>query len=210
MIVTLEDVQAALALDPFDAAAAHHMMAPLTRQMERPSELTGKARVASVLLLLYVRADALNFVLTRRRDDMNSHAGQVAFPGGRKEPHETPAAAALRETFEEIGVLPTAVTIIGQLASIWIPPSDFFVTPYVGWVPNGDQLAFKPAEAEVAEIIEVPVSHLLQPNTIKQGTIQRDDFHFDVPYFDVDGRMVWGATAVMLSEFVERLRLVIP
>lgn len=209
MIVTLEDVQAALALNPFDAAAAHYIMAPLTRQMERPSDLAGAARIASVLLLLYVREDALHLVLTRRRDDMNSHAGQVAFPGGRKEPHETPAAAALRETFEEIGVLPTAVTIIGQLASIWIPPSDFIVTPYVGWVPDGDRLAFKPAASEVAEIIEVPVSHLLHPTTIKEGSIQRDDFHFNVPYFDVDGQMVWGATAVMLSEFVERLRLVI-
>lgn len=208
-MVTLKDVQTALALNPFDVSAAHVLMAPSIRGRTRPAGMPGEARVSSVLLLLYCRHDELCLVLTRRRDDLNSHAGQVAFPGGSKEQHETTEATALRETYEEVGVPPTAVTIIGRLESIWIPPSDFFVYPFVGWVENGARLTFKPAASEVAEILEVPVAHLLNPDTIKEGTIQRDDFFFTVPYFDVEGHMVWGATAVMLSEFVERLRRVL-
>jgi len=205
----MEDVQAALALDPFDVAAAHHTMAPLARGTNRPVELSGEARIGSVLLLLYCHDEELCLVLTQRRDDMNSHAGQISFPGGSKEQHETIEAAALRETFEEVGVPPTAVTIIGKLATIWIPPSDFVVHPFVGWVENGERPRFKPSDAEVAEILEVPVTHLLDPDTTKEGIIERESYRFNVPYFDVEGRMVWGATAIMLSEFVERLRLVL-
>jgi 8-oxo-dGTP pyrophosphatase MutT (NUDIX family) len=208
-MITLEDVRAALALNPFDASVAHRIMAPLSRGNERPAEWEGEARIGSVLLLLYCHADELYLVLTRRRDDLNSHAGQISFPGGSKEGNETLAEAALRETSEEIGIPPLAVSLIGQLATIWIPPSDFFVHPFVGWIKNGERPLFTPAAGEVAEILEVPLHHLLDPATKKEGTIQRDNYRFEVPYFDVEGNMVWGATAVMLSEFVERLRSVI-
>jgi 8-oxo-dGTP pyrophosphatase MutT (NUDIX family) len=207
--IILQHVQAALALTPFDSGAAHGLMAPLTRQNARPSDLPGTARKGSVLLLLYSHQGELHLVLTRRRDDMNSHAGQVSFPGGRQEVGETLQEAALRETYEEVGVLPTAVTILGELTTIWIPPSDFQVHPFVGWVDDQRRPSFLPAENEVAELLEVPLSHLLNPTNCKEGTIERQNYRLTVPYFDVEGHMVWGATAVMLSEFLERLRSVI-
>lgn len=211
-MITLEHIKAALTLASFDAESAHFLMAPLagrTDRAARPAEMEGEARIGSVLLLLYCHQKELYLVLTRRRDDLNSHAGQISFPGGRKDEGETAVEAALRETHEEVGVDPTAVSIIGQLATIWIPPSDFFVHPFVGWIANGERPVFIPSESEVDQILEVSVRHLLDPQTKKTGIIKRENFQFEVPYFDVDGRMVWGATAVMLSEFVERLRAVL-
>lgn len=209
MRIRLQDVKAALELDPFDSQTAHRLMAPLTRQAIRPPDLPGRPREGCVLVLLYCHAGDLHLLLTRRRDDMSSHAGQVSFPGGRREAAETPAEAALRETHEEVGVPPTAVAILGQLTPIWIPPSDFHVYPFVGWVHSGERPTFRPAMQEVAAILETPLAHLLAETSRKEGTIQRDGYRFEVPYFDVEGHMVWGATAVMLSEFVERLRLVL-
>jgi 8-oxo-dGTP pyrophosphatase MutT (NUDIX family) len=207
--ITLQQVKAALALSPFDSVAAHGLMAPLTRPNVRPSDLPGAARMGSVLLLLYDHQGELHLVLTRRRDDMNSHAGQVSFPGGRQEVGETLVETALRETYEEVGVLPSAVTILGELTTIWIPPSDFQVHPFVGWMRDGVRPSFLPAQTEVAELLEVPLSHLLNPGNRKEGVIERQNLRMTVPYFDVAGHMVWGATAVMLSEFLERLRFVI-
>lgn len=206
--ITLQEVQAALALMPFNSAAAHSLMAPLIRQNLRPADLPGTARMGSVLLLLYCNQGELQLALTRRRDDLNSHAGQISFPGGRREAAETLVEAALRETHEEVGVPPTAVTILGELATIWIPPSDYQVHPFVGWVHSGERPSFHLAVREVAELLEVPLRHLLQPENRKEGVIQRQAYQMTVPYFDVEGHMVWGATAVMLSEFLERLRTV--
>ncbi|MCP4359790.1 MAG: CoA pyrophosphatase [Chloroflexi bacterium] len=207
--VTLQDIQTALNLTSFDTPAAHQLMAPLNRQIQRPKNQSGNARVGSVLLLLYCHRGSHHLALTRRRDDLNSHAGQISFPGGKHEPGETIKVAALRETYEEIGVPPTAVTLIGDLTTIWIPPSDFRVHPFVGWVHSGARPSFTLAKDEVAELLEVPLTHLLNPAARKEGPMQIRGAQFTVPYFDVEGYKVWGATAVMLSEFIERLRVVI-
>ncbi len=207
--VTLSHIQAALALAPFDSQAAHYLMAPLTRPATRPVDLPGKARIGSVLLLLYCHQEELYLALTRRRDDLNSHAGQISFPGGRAEAGETLAVAALRETEEEVGVRPSTITILGELTPIWIPPSDFEVHPFVGWVDSGVRPSFHLAENEVAELLETPLNYLLHPDSRREGVIERQGYRLTVPYFDVNGHMVWGATAIILSEFLERLRLVI-
>jgi len=206
--ITLSHIQAALALASFDSQAAHYLMAPLTRPANRPADLPGAARIGSVLLLLYCHQEELHLALTRRRDDLNSHAGQVSFPGGRAEADETLAEAALRETEEEVGVRPSTITILGELTPIWIPPSDFQVHPFVGWVHSGVRPSFQLAENEVAELLETPLSYLLHPDSRREGVIERQGYRLTVPYFDVEGHMVWGATAIILSEFLERLRSV--
>ncbi len=204
-MISLDDIRAALAVENFDVLAAHRSMVPMARNNKRPSNLEGSARVGAVLLLLYCKQESLHIVLTRRRDDLNSHAGQISFPGGRREPQETLPQTALRETEEEIGVSPTAITLLGTLTDIYIPPSDYEVHPFVGWYHNGKRPSFQPAVTEVAEILEVPLSHLLNPTTRKTGPWEFRGMKITVPYYDVDGHMVWGATAVMLSEFLGRL-----
>lgn len=166
-------------------------------------------RIGAVLVLLYVRDKELYLVLTKRRDDLHSHAGQISFPGGRHEESETLLATALRETEEEVGVPGTAVQSLGQLTTIYIPPSGFLVHPFVGWYQNGGPPKFTPSEDEVAQIIEVPLSTLLDPKTAVAEPWDFKGHEVMVPYFAVQGHKVWGATAIMLSEFVERLREVI-
>jgi len=205
---TLQNIQAALDLESFDVLAAQQLMIPRIRRNERPPEMQGEPRVGGVLLLLYCYQQQMHVVLTRRRDDLNAHAGQISFPGGRREAGETAVQTALRETYEEIGVPPADISILGELTSIYIPPSDFEVHPYVGWVHNGERPSFTPQISEVAEIIETPLSHLMQPESRRSEPWEFRGSQVTVPFFDVDGHKVWGATAIMLSEFLERLRTV--
>ena len=205
--ITLSDVQAALQLSSFDVQAAHERMSPRMRPRVREYARQGNPRVGGVLLMLYCLDNELHFVLTRRRDNLNSHAGQISFPGGKQEPGEGVQQTALRETREEVGIPETAVSIIGQLSQIYIPPSDFEVHPFVGWYKNG-RPQFLPDTSEVAEIIEVPVAHVLDPATRVEEPWDFRGQQITIPFFDVNGHKVWGATAIMLSEFVERLRVV--
>jgi len=205
-LIALKDIQNALKLPGFDVEEAHGLMMPQMRPSVRGPNRQGKARVGGVLLLLYCLNEELHLVLTRRREDLNAHGGQISFPGGRQEPGELLCVTALRETYEEVGIPETAVSLIGQLSQIYIPPSDFEVHPFVGWYENGRPQFFHNRD-EVAEILEVPLSHLLNPNTRREEPWDFRGQQITVPFFDVDGHKVWGATAIMLSEFIERLRV---
>ncbi len=203
---TLADVKQALNLPEFDAAAAHQKMSPITRPIRRPDSIPGQARLGGVLILLYCFQEELYLVLTRRREDLNNHAGQISFPGGKHEADESLQETAVREAHEEIGVNPSGITILGQLTPLYVLPSDFEVHPTVAWYANGERPKFYPSDDEVAEILEVPLRHLLQPDTRVEELWTLRGHDVMVPFFAVDGHKVWGATAMMLSEFVERLR----
>ncbi len=208
MDLTTAVIRQALALPDFDVQPAHYHMMPVDRKrQQRPPQMPGEPRVAGVLLLLYCHNQTMHLVLTRRRDDLNAHAGQISFPGGRQEAGETAVQAALRETEEEIGVPSKDISILGELTSIYIPPSDFEVHPFVGWAKDGKRPYFVPEVREVAEIIEVPLTYLLEPNTREVGPMLVRGASYTVPFYNIDGRhKVWGATAILLSEFLERLR----
>jgi 8-oxo-dGTP pyrophosphatase MutT (NUDIX family) len=207
MHCSLDDVRAALELPEFDGHAAQQHMMPLARARFRPDEREGTPRQGAVLLLLYCRDDELHLVLTRRRDDLNSHPGQVSLPGGRQDPPETLAETALRETEEEIAVPPETVRLLGRLTPLYISPSDFEVQPFVGIYTGDGRPAFVPNPGEVAAIIEVPLDHLLDQSLRTEELWQLRGVDVTVPFFQLDGYKVWGATAMMLSEFAERLRV---
>ena len=145
-------------------------------------------------------------MLTLRRHDLNAHAGQVSLPGGRLEPGEKPPEAALREAHEEVGIHPSRVTLLGSLAPLYIPPSDFRVHPFVGW--HEQPAVFTPQPDEVAELLEVPLLSLLDASTRREEIWNRRGLELQVPYFSIGRHKVWGATAMILSEFLERVRLV--
>jgi 8-oxo-dGTP pyrophosphatase MutT (NUDIX family) len=209
MPATITHIRQALNLVDFDVESAQRKMAPISRKMTRPQQLEGIPRYGGVLLLLFSKEKHIHIVLTRRCDNLASHAGQVSFPGGKNEPMESLLETALRETEEEIGVPAVKLEVLGALSPIYIPPSDFEVHPYVAWFNEGKQPVFKASAEEVAEIIEAPLATLLDPASQMEELWDFGNYQMAVPFFDVQEHKVWGATAVVLSEFIERLRRVL-
>lgn len=202
--LSLATIQSALSLESFDVLRAQMIMAPLQRRIARPAHKEGAAKEAAVMVLLYPHLHDLHLVLIRRNRYPGVHSDQVGLPGGKREQQETFLQAALRETHEELGVVPQVVQLLGQLTPIYIPPSDFEVHPFVGYTTS--RPVWMPDPKEVSGVIETPVAALLD-DTIKcdeEMTLLGSTVR--VPYYDIQGNQVWGATAIMLSEFEGRLR----
>lgn len=200
---SLESIQAALLLEHFGSDEAHKRMAPKPRGLRSP-ETAGNPREGAVLLILYRKRGTTHIVLTKRREDLNAHAGQISFPGGRREEGESLESTALREAQEEIGIDLSHLRLLGRLTCLYIPPTDYEVHPFVGWY-DGSQ-AFVRQVTEVAEIIEVPLSSLLDPENHFEEAWEIRGYDVEVPFFRAGGHKVWGATAMMLSEFLERIK----
>jgi 8-oxo-dGTP pyrophosphatase MutT (NUDIX family) len=205
--IRIEHVRAALALGDFDAVTAQRQMAPVPRALRRAEERTGNARQASVLLLLFPTDAGLSLVLMRRVENPHDvHSGQISLPGGAQEPGETPIQTALRETREELGVK-QAVDVLGMLTALYIPPSDFEVHPVVAQVD--DHPKWRPDGLEVAEVLECPLTWLLDAERKRSEEWDFNGFKLQVPWYNVNGHQVWGATAIILSELEQRLRRVL-
>lgn len=200
-----ELVRQALELPAFDAEAAHQEMIPRPRGA-RPPDLDGEPREGGVLVVLYDKDGQTQLILTRRRDDLNDHAGQISFPGGRREVGENLQMTAIREAEEEIGLDPAALTVLGRLTCLYIPPTDYEVHPFVAWYDG--QPVFRRQAEEVAQIIEVPLAFLLDPANRFEESWNYRGMTVQVPFYLIESHKVWGATAMMLSEFLERLRAV--
>lgn len=159
------------------------------------------ARDAGVLLLLYLRNGRLHLVLTRRAAHLPNHKGQISLPGGARESGESIEETALREAHEELNLAPADIQVLDRLTPLYIPPSNYCIHPVVGYTPS--RPAFRPDPHEVAEILEVPLAKLLDPATVQEEDWQLRGMRVRVPFFAVGGHKVWGATAMVLAEFVE-------
>lgn len=166
----------------------------------KPGEFPSDARLAAGLLLLYPGERGASIPLTVRASGLSRHAGQVSLPGGATDPGETLAQAALREAHEEIGVDPAAVRILGELTPVHVIVSGFTLHPVVGITHA--RPAFAPAAHEVDTIVEVSVADLQDASAIRQGSRTRAGVAIEYPYFDLMGHQVWGATAMILGEFI--------
>jgi 8-oxo-dGTP pyrophosphatase MutT (NUDIX family) len=161
-------------------------------------------RRAAVLVLLYPLAGGTGFVLTLRQKALKAHSGQVSFPGGRIDEGETAEEAALREGEEEVGVAAGLPRVLGLLTELYIPPSHFCVSPVVAALEEA--VAFHRQREEVATIIEVPLSVLLNPETRTSAVRRLHGQDAEVPYYAISGYEVWGATAMMLAELEKVVR----
>jgi 8-oxo-dGTP pyrophosphatase MutT (NUDIX family) len=162
---------------------------------------------SSVLILLYPGKykPQPSLVVTLRPTYDGVHSGQISLPGGRFEVTDDDLMhTAIRETHEEIGMDPTQITIIGKLTKLFIPPSNYMVQPFVGYTSHLPLFSRQPEEVEM--IIEIPLFELLNENNIVQKEITTRGFQISAPAFIIDGTTIWGATAMILSEFKEILQ----
>ena len=165
---------------------------------------------SSVLILLYPgEGDRIpTFVVTLRPTYDGVHSGQISLPGGRYEKHdENLMQTALRETDEEIGVDQRKVSVIGKLTELYIPPSNYIVHPFIGF--TGSRPVFRPQPEEVEQIIEIPVHELADDKNRMEKEFDVRGIHFKAPSFVIGGNIIWGATAMILSEFKEILQKIL-
>ena len=189
--------------------ASHHKMAPIERleELTKESLKKNKAKRAAVMALFYPNIDGeTHLALILRKTYKGVHSAQVGFPGGKQEPSDISAEhTALRETQEEIGVLQQDIIVLKKLTQIYIPPSNFFVEPFMGVCKTTPQFILQ--ETEVEALIEVKISDFLDDNiycTRRLSTSYATDI--EVPAYILNTHVVWGATAMMLSEVRELLK----
>lgn len=190
---------------------AHMKMAPLERvsSLSTKDYLDKDPRKAAVMMLLYPKNNETHLALIVRNSYPGIHASQIAFPGGKVEPTDINLQfTALRETHEEIGISPNQIQVIKPFSELYIPPSNFLVSPFLGIVQ--EEVTFIPSPYEVKRVLELPLRDLLDDRIITKvvmSTSYADNI--SVPVFNVDKYVVWGATAMMMSELKETIRKVL-
>ncbi|HEY6915715.1 MAG TPA: CoA pyrophosphatase [Paludibacter sp.] len=207
MFLTKAELKYKLSM-PLPGVAAHLKMAPASRAHELISNNDNSlnARKSAVLILFFHDEDVLKMIVIRRSVYVGIHSGQIAFPGGRYEEEDKDLrTTALREIEEEIGIPEDKIEILGRLSDIYVPPSNFMISVFVGYLAEKPE--YKIDEREVDEVIEIPFSDFFKPNLIKEK-----DFYVGslraakkVPYFDVTNAEIWGASAMVVSELLEML-----
>ena len=190
------------------ASQAHLKMAPEGRPASMAPEYYNKLhpRQSAILMLFYPKHGKAHLVLIKRNTYPGVHSSQISFPGGKAEPEDTDLAqTAIRETYEEIGVLPEEIDVVMPFSEIYIPPSNFLVFPYLG--VSESELSFKPNKDEVDAIIELPLEVFLDDSIIISAPMQTSYAQsMMVPAFKFEDHIVWGATAMIMSELKETIK----
>jgi 8-oxo-dGTP pyrophosphatase MutT (NUDIX family) len=181
-------------------------MASSDRMAKDFPRVPGKdATIAAVLILLYPYMDSVCTVFMQRPEYNGIHSGQISFPGGRMEISDKDIVrTALREANEEIGTDPSEISVLDTLTPLFIPVSNMLVTPVVAWSPERPQFTRQPEE--VVFLIEADIQKFLSGSIVKTRPLEVRGQTMEVRYFDYDGHVIWGATAMMLNELLEIIR----
>lgn len=166
-------------------------------------------RQSAVLILLFNENNRISTLFIKRTTYNGPHSGQISFPGGKcDENDKTIQETALRETEEEIGITPSEIEILGTLTPLYIPVSNMMVHPFVGY--SESKPLFQPNNQEVEYIIVTPLEDLLNPSSKSIKVIHSHGRPITAPYYSIDEEMIWGATAMILSEFLVIAQKVCP
>lgn len=165
-----------------------------------------RARKGAVLALLYPIDETPHLALIQRPDYAGVHGGQISFPGGKLEPGDKSLLhAALRESNEEVGIVAGEVEVLGPMTEVYVLASNFLVHPFLGYAARRPDFITDPRE--VRELLEVPLHTFLNEHRIRETVIRsKAGFNLNAPYYDVNGRILWGATAMMISELAHMVR----
>ena len=193
------------------AMNAHRKMVPPNREeLLKNTDFTKVIpKKAAVMMLFYPKKSETHLALILRNSYNGVHSSQIAFPGGKVELEDFDLEqTAIRETHEEIGVLPSAINVVRAFTEVYIPPSNYMVYPFLGY--SQDELDFELQVDEVAGIVELPLKDFLDDKIIVTNTMKTSYAgNIEVSGFQVNEHFVWGATAMMLSELKETLKLVL-
>lgn len=200
VVELLEHIRIALN-KPLPGEKAHSEMLPTRADKSSfPVKPKSSARVGAVLLALYEDQGRIKIPLIKRPKYDGVHAGQISFPGGKLEPEDSDLIeTALRETHEEIGIEPEKIEVIGTMSELYIVASNFNVLPVVGVIKK--DFDYVPDGHEVESIVEADLEEIINDDNLKEKVINVRNLSIHAPYFDIQGHVVWGATAMMLSEF---------
>lgn len=200
MLIHAENIKKALSGN-LPGSISHGKMLPPNRVLKAASEEKKRVKYSSVLLLLFVENNELTACLIKRPTHMKYHAGQIALPGGRIEKGETAIETALRETYEEIGIQSDQIEILGSLSEFYVEVSRFQIQPFVGWMQKRPEFILN--HNEVEKTVLLPLNKFKTPfDEIELETIKGN---LKVPCIQFENEIVWGATAMILSEFSDIL-----
>ncbi len=188
---------------PVPGHSSHIKMASRIRLDEYKFEYDrAKAIPSSVLILFYPVKNRIFTVFILRPKYNGVHSGQISFPGGKKEETDrTLVETALRESKEEINVEPSHVRVLGTLTELYIPPSNFLVLPVIGYTETRPDFIADPVEVD--KIIETDLEVLFDKKLKKEKMIEVHGHQINAPYYDLQGHVLWGATAMILTELLE-------
>ncbi len=206
MKMVFKDVLKIELTKPLPGEEAQNLMSPSYAHAYRVPKPNYKE--ACVVLLIHIKENLPYITLIKRAysHPEDKHGGQISFPGGKVDEDDCSFEyCALRELYEELGLDPNKIEILGRLSSLYVYVSHFLVYPFVGFihgVPN-----YIPEESEVAQVFDVPLHHFLDTKNIKLKTLHSNGHEIkDMPYYDINGDILWGATAMILSEFIELIK----
>lgn len=191
-------------IEPLPANKSHQKMMKNRLPIDEIDLLKLGARKSAVLIMIYPDLNEYYLILTKRAEYEGVHSGQISLPGGKVEKEDLNLQhTALRETEEEVGINRNDIEVIGSLTELYIPPSNFIVKPFIGYLKQKPQM--KAEEKEVDQIIEMPLKYLLETNVIKPVSIRTKNGLLKVNAYNYQNHIVWGATSMILAELADVL-----
>ncbi len=186
---------------------AHCIYSPPYRPLYSYDEILSKnPKFAAVNIILYMKNNEWYFpLMVRTTNEHDRHSGQISLPGGKREPQDVDfSQTAIRESHEEIGLDRHYIRIIREISPVYIPPSNFYVHPFISYTKKNPE--FKLQKSEAVELIEFPISDILELSTTPEMKVLPSSRGVKVPVIEYEGHIIWGATSMIISEFSQLLK----